>query len=107
MLRTADPFYNENMKKNDPYVTESRLQAILDESFKKFAQSISGDIGGIISDLATHIDNRFNVVEADVKDIKNILEQMGYDNQSRDDKLVRHERWHYQAAKKLQIKLTQ
>ncbi len=82
------------MKKNDPYVTKSELEAILDEKFSKFTE----DILEVIRDFADRVDERFNRLEAKV-------DAIGIANQARDAQLTRHERWHYQIANKVGVSL--
>jgi septal ring factor EnvC (AmiA/AmiB activator) len=107
------------MSKNDPVITESSLRTILDETlntrFKQFAE----EIGEVFRDFADHIDNRLNVVEKDIKILKKDVGQLKKDvktinskldvieiaNQSRDNQLLRHDRWHHQTAHHLQMKL--
>ena len=79
----------------DPYITESRLHAILDEKLEKFAN----DILEVLRDFSDRVDERFNKLEAEV-------EKINTGNQARDGQLKRHEIWHYQTANKLDVTLS-
>ena len=87
-------------------------QAVLKSELKEQSDHILTEVGIIIQDFATQVDERFNKLEASLDKLINTLDglikrldDLETDNVARDAQLARLDRWVHQIANKTGVKL--
>lgn len=118
---------------DDPVVTQSMLEAAFEKSNKLITRQIVDEIGGVISEFAARVDERFNkielrldVIEAEIRSLNERIDRLEdkYDyiirtldaflkrltdvetnDAARDAQLARFDRWLHQIADQVNVKL--